>query len=811
MIPHDIDLPVRDCLPALLHALEQGSNAVLIAPPGAGKTTLVPLALRGASWLGGQRIVMLEPRRLAARAAATRMSALIGETVGTSIGYRTRLDSAVSAATRIEVVTEGLLVRRLQTDPGLDGVAAVIFDEVHERALDADLALAFCLDLQRELRPELRLLAMSATADGARLGPLLGAAIIESAGRMFPVAVSHSKRDISGIRDLPEAMARAIRAALAEHHGDILAFLPGMGEIRRTEQALAGCGALVLPLHGDLPAADQDRALTPAEGRRVVLSTSIAETSLTVPGVRIVVDGGWRRAPRMDPSTGLTRLDTMRISRAAAEQRAGRSGREAPGVAIRLWSEALHRGLPAFDRPEILEAELSGLALDCAAWGTLPADLPFPDLPPSGPLAAAGTLLGELGALSDGKITDLGRRMARLGAHPRLSAMMLAAGTPPEAALACDIAALLEERDPLGRHSSEGGASSDIGLRLAAIAGTHDGDRAILSRVRRAAGQYRRRLGLRDLAGSGEPGPLIAAGFPDRIAQRRGEPGSFRLSGGGGAKLPLGDKLSRAPLLAVASLEMKLSAQIRLAAPLDPACLYPRTTVSVQTGLDPTTGSVLARRRRRLGALILEDRTEAADPAETAMALAKAAQIAALPWTDAARQFQARVGLMHRLEPEAWPDLSDDALAADRAWLAGHLHGLSRLAALAGIDLAAILRACLNWDQARMLDGELPTHLPLPGGRAAVDYTQPVPLAESRAQNFYGLRATPKLACGRVELRLALLSPAQRPVAITADLEGFWRGAWADVRKDMRGRYPRHHWPDDPAIASPQRPESGKK
>ncbi len=803
---HDIDLPVRDCLPALLQALEQRSNAVLIAPPGAGKTTLVPLALRAASWLGDQRIVMLEPRRLAARAAATRMSALIGETVGTSIGYRTRLDSAVSAATRIEVVTEGLLVRRLQTDPGLDGVAAVIFDEVHERALDADLALAFCLDLQRELRPELRLIAMSATADGARLGPLLGAEIIESAGRMFPVTVTHSKRDISGIRDLPEAMARAIRAALAEHRGDILAFLPGMGEIRRTEQALAGCGALVLPLHGDLPPAEQDRALTPAEGRRVVLSTSIAETSLTVPGVRIVVDGGWRRAPRMDPSTGLTRLDTMRISRAAAEQRAGRSGREAPGVAIRLWSEALHRGLPAFDRPEILEAELSGLALDCAAWGTPPAGLPFPDPPPSGALAAAGTLLGELGALANERITDLGRRMARLGAHPRLAAMMLAAGTPPEAALACDIAALLEERDPLGRE-----ASSDIGLRLAAIEGTHDGDRATLSRIRRAAGQYRRRLGLRDIAGSGEPGPLIAAGFPDRIAQRRGEPGSFRMSGGGGAKLPLGDKLSRAPLLAVASLEMKLSAQIRLAAPLDPACLYPRTTVSVETGLDPTTGSVLARRRRRLGALILEDRTEAADPAETAMALAKAADISALPWTDAARQFQARVGLMRRLEPDAWPDLSDDALAADRAWLAGHLHGLSRLAALAGIDLAAILRAALDWDQIRMLDGELPTHLPLPGGRASVDYTQPVPLAESRAQNFFGLRATPKLAHGRVELRLALLSPAQRPVAITADLEGFWCGAWADVRKDMRGRYPRHHWPDDPATATPHRPDLAKK
>jgi len=800
------NLPVAETLPALHEALARQPNAVLIAPPGAGKTTLVPLSLLGAPWLGAGRIVMLEPRRLAARAAATRMAFLIGEQPGQTVGYRTRLDSAVSAATRIEVVTEGLLVRRLQSDPGLEGVSLVILDEIHERALDADLALAFCLDLQRELRPELRLLAMSATADGARLGPLLGGVVIESAGRAHPVRVEHAGRDIAQLRDLPDAIAKAIRAALAAHRGDILAFLPGMGEIRRTEAALAGCGALVLPLHGELPPAQQDLALREADGRRVVLATSIAETSLTVPGVRIVVDGGWRRAPQLDPATGLTRLATVRISRAAAEQRAGRAGREAPGVAIRLWTTALHRGLPGFDRPEILQAELSGLALDCASWGAAPADLPFPDAPPAGPLAAAQALLAELGALDEsGRITPLGRQMAVLGAHPRLAAMMLAAETQGEAALAADLAALLEERDPL----RERDAPSDIGLRLAALAGHTDADRGAVSRINRAAAQYRRRMRLGSTAPEGDAARLIAAGFPDRIAQRRGEPGSFRLSGGGGARMPVSDPLSKAPLLAVASLEMKAGARIRLAAPLDPArlpaALAARVSEVVETGLDPVTGSVLARRRRRLGTLILEDRTEPADPAATAAALAAAATLAQLPWSEAARQFQARIALMRRLEPDAgWPDLSDDALAAERAWLAPHLHGLSRLADLARLDMAAMLRAAVatmadGWERTARLDRELPTHLPLPHGRAAVDYTQPVPLAEARAQHFYGLAETPRLAGGRAELRLALLSPAGRPVAITGDLAAFWRGAWADARKDMRGRYPRHDWPENPA------------
>ncbi len=799
-------LPVAEALPRLLAALEDHPNAVLVAPPGAGKTTTVPLALlRHAQWAQG-KIVMLEPRRLAARAAATRMASLIGEAAGETVGFRTRIDSAVSAATRIEVVTTGLLVRRLLGDPGLDGVSAVILDEIHERSLEADLALAFCLDAQRLLRPDLRLLAMSATLDGARLSALMGAPVIESAGRMHAVEIRHQARDIAQIRDLPEAMARAIRAVLGEAEGDVLAFLPGMGEIRRTEQALEGVDAVVLPLHGDLPPAAQDLALRPAARRRVVLATSIAETSLTVPGVRIVVDGGHRRTPRLDPSTGLTRLTTERVSRAAADQRAGRAGREAPGIAIRLWTTATHRGLRPFDRPEITEAELSGLVLDCAAWGTAPAALPFPDPPPEGALAAARTLLTELDAMSaDGTITALGRRMSGLGAHPRLAAMMLAAETPAQAALACDLAALLEERDPLRAGPD---APADIALRLEALAdpGAAQADRGAVHRIRQAARQYRGRLGLRgDPAPGGDPAPLIAAAFPDRLAQRRGEPGSFRLSGGGGAKLPMADPLARASLLAVASLEMKTSARIRMAAVLDPAALPPslarRVTETVETSLDPVTGSILARRRRRLGTLVLEDRSGPPDAAEAAAALLEAVtrDPNRLPWTEEARSLQARLVLMHGLEPETWPASDDAALAASLPeWLGPHLHGLTRLGDLARLDLGALLLDRLEWSLRARLERELPTHLALPGGRAAVDYGEPVPLASARAQHFYGMAETPRLAGGRVPLRLALLSPAGRPIAITADIAGFWRGAWADARRDMRGRYPKHDWPENP-------------
>jgi ATP-dependent helicase HrpB len=794
------DLPIHDVLAALLETLGSRPNAVLVAPPGAGKTTVVPLALLQAG-LGG-KILVLEPRRLAARAAATRMAALLGEPVGGRVGFRTRLEKAVSPATEIEVITEGLLTSRLLSDPGLSGVACVIFDEVHERSLEADLALALVLDLQRGLRPELRILAMSATADTGPLAVLLDAPVIESDGRMHPVEIRHVPRDIPTARELPEAAAKAIRDALAAHQGDILVFLPGMAEIRRTEALLAGCPALVLPLHGELPPEAQDLALRQHEKRRVVLATSIAETSLTVPGVRLVVDGGFRRAPRLDVATGLTRLTTLRISRAAATQRAGRAGREAPGVAIRLWSEALHRGLPNFDRPEIFEAELSGLVLSCAAWGERPEDLPFLDPPPPGAVAAGRALLQDLGALdAAGKITATGREMARLRATPRLAAMMVAARTPQETALAADLAAILEERDPLAR---KGDAPADILLRLEALAGKIDGDRGALSRIRQAAKIYRVRLGLPASAiAAGDPGALLAAAFPDRVGQSRGEPGSYRLSGGGSGKLGPADPLARNKLIVVASLDAKGS-KVRLGAALDgenlPAILRARCKQTRDSGFDPATGSVLTRERLRLGALILSDRTQPAAPDEIHAALAKAlaTRLDHLEWSEAALNLQARVALMRQLDPQ-FPDLSRPALAATtEVWLAPYLAGFTNLKEAKNLDVTAILRARLTHAQAQRLDQALPVQLQLPNGAVAIDYTGPVPVAAARARNFYGLDETPRLAGGKIALQLALLSPAGRPIAITADLKNFWRNGWLDARRDMRGRYPKHDWPEKP-------------
>ena len=819
-------LPVSEVLPLLCAVLSEQPNAVLIAPPGAGKTTLAPLALLGGEWLGAQRIIMLEPRRLAARAAASRMSAMIGQTVGGLVGYRTREGAAISRETRIEVVTEGLLVRRLLGDPTLDGVGCVIFDEVHERSVDGDLALAFCLDLQRTLRPELRLLAMSATADAAALSCHMQARVVESAGRMFAVAIRHARVDPVSVRALPETMARAVRDVFADTGapvGDILAFLPGVGEIRRTEAALAGLDADILPLHGELAAPEQDRVLGPHSGerrRRVVLATSIAETSLTVPGVRIVVDGGWRRTPRHDTGTGLSRLLSVRISRATAAQRAGRAGREAPGLAIRLWTEATGRGLAFADRAEILDAELAGFCLDAAFWseamGTPVAELPLPEPPPQGAMQAATALLQGLGALhADGGITALGRRIAGLGAHPRLAAMMLQAGNAPEAALAADLAALLEERDPLRPRgpSRDGDPPAAIALRLRLLQGDSDprADRAALARIRAASRTYRRRLGLDAQTPPAPPeaaGILLAAGFPDRIAQRRGDPGVFRLSGGGTARLAGSDSLCGESLLVAPGLQVQQAARIRLAAPLDvealPASLLARTSEQVESALDPRSGAVVSRRRLRLGALVLRDRTLALAPGESARLLgaeAAARLRTALDWTDAACQLQARVALARAAGlDDALPDLSDAALVGSiEHWLVPHLDGRTRLTELRSLDLARLLGAMLQPRQLAWLDRHLPASLVLPGGRAAIDYTGPVPQASARAQAFYGIAGTPTLAGGRVPLRLALLSPAGRPAAVTGDLAGFWKNGWPETRRALRGRYPKHDWPEHPA------------
>jgi ATP-dependent helicase HrpB len=597
---------------------------------------------------------------------------------------------------------------------------------------------------------------------------------------------------------------------MAREPGDVLAFLPGWGEIRRTAERLSGLDADVLPLHGELSPTEQDRALNPGPRRRVVLATSIAETSLTVPGVRIVVDGGFRRTPRLDGATGLSRLVTVRISRAAAEQRAGRAGRTEPGVAVRLWSEALHRGLALQDRPEMLESELSGLVLDCAAWGADPRTLPFLDPPPEGQLAAARALLRDLDALdAEGRITTTGQRMARLGTHPRLARMMEAVENEGEAALAADLAALLEERDPLrGREPP-----ADITLRLDALHGygREESDAIALRAIRRTAALHRRRLGVHgNTLPEGDAGALLAAGFPDRIALKRGTmDGAFRLASGQGARISVADPLAKSTLLAVADLELKgTEARVRMAAPLSRAALEARFPERFRTvegaAFDARAGAVLARKRLMFGPLVLEETPlPKADPAAIAETLARAAAergFRDLDWSEAAKQLRARMARMHALEGAPWPDVSDVALAATTAeWLAPWLAGMTKLSELKGVDLH---QALLPGELRRRLDAALPARIALPQGRsAAVDYTAEIPTLEARAQHLYGMRDMPRLAEGRVPLQVALLSPAGRPIAITKDLAGFWKAGWADARKEMRGRYPKHDWPEDPSAA----------
>ncbi len=876
-------LPVVECLDELRAALAEPGVAVLQAPPGAGKTTAVPPALLDEPWLpgpaGAQRIVMLEPRRLATRAAARRMAAVRRERVGETIGYRTRDDRQVGPGTRIEVVTEGILTRRLQRDPGLEGVGLVIFDEFHERSLQADLGLALAVDARRHLRPDLRLLVMSATLDGDRVAGLLGdggppAPVITSDSRAHPVELRWAPRRPRDHVE-PAAVAAVRQVLRAEPEGDVLVFLPGAGEIIRAGEQLAtalgpDAAVDVHLLYGALPAGDQDAALVPGlPGRRkVVLATDIAETSLTVEGVTIVVDGGVARRPAFDATTGLTRLETVPASRASADQRAGRAGRLGPGVAVRLWSKVEHAARRPFTEPEIRQADLAGLALELAVWGTDVSDLPFLDPPPARALDEARRLLVDLGALAsfpriglapppptetgerpDGSPapaasgepggtgspagallvpTDAGREMVALPLHPRLARMVLVARARGQGWLGCLLAALLEDRDVL--RGRPGDLPADVGLRLSLL--TDPGrrhpqaDGRALRRARDRANDLARRVGVSPDrspasagAGAGEgegggAGVLLAAAYPDRIAQARGGPGRFVLRAGTEGWLDAQDPLAREPLLAVAEVDGRRSrGRIFLAAPLAADELDEiagdQVVEHARLDWDRERDDLVARVERTLGRLRLgtvERRPAPGLPATTALVdRVRQTGLAALPWTGAARSLQARVGFLRARLGDGWPDLSDAALRRGLdTWLAPMLAGATGRADLDRLDMARVLRGMVPYPQAADLDRLAPEAVALPTGRPArLRYGEGLPadppVLAVRVQQVFGLSETPTVAGGSVPVTLHLLSPADRPVQITSDLAGFWTGTWHEVRKEMAGRYPKHRWPEDPS------------
>jgi ATP-dependent helicase HrpB len=821
-------LPIESVIAPLRAALRDAGAAVLQAPPGAGKTTRVPLALLDEPWLAGGKIVMLEPRRLAARAAARRMAQTLGERVGATVGYRVKMDTVVGRDTRIEVVTEGVLTRMLQSDPSLEGVGLVIFDEFHERSLHADLGLALTLQSRAVLRDDLRLLVMSATLDGAPVAALLGGApVVTSEGRAYPVETRYLPRPVEGHSE--PAVARSVRAALVAHDGDLLVFLPGAGEIRRVEGLLAGedlgHGVRVAPLHGTLAQDAQDAAVAPSRPgeRKVVLATSIAETSLTIEGVRVVVDGGWMRVPRFAPRTGMTRLETVRVTRASADQRRGRAGRVGPGVCYRLWTEGEQAALVPHGVPEILEADLAPLALELAAWGVRdPAELAWLDPPPAAAYAQARELLTQLGALDDaGAITAHGRRMGSIGLHPRLAHMVIRAQEMELGGLACELAALLGNRD-LFRGREGAPPDADLRLRVEALRGGRvpaaawTVDRDAVRRVGEEARQLARGLGIRGGWGSSDAaGVLLALAYPDRIAQRRqGGGGRFLLRNGRGAAFAHPQPLAEAAYVVAAELAGHgRESRVFLAAPVELAELEAHFADQIETeesvAWDAEAGAVRARRRERLGALVLrESHLPDADPEVIAAALLAGIRekgIAALPWSKGARQLQERLVFLRRSDP-SWPDASDEGLLASlEDWLAPHLHGVTSLAQLARVDLAAALEAMLAWDQRRRLDEQAPTHADVPSGsRIPVDYSDPdAPVLAVRLQEVFGWTETPRIAGGRVPLTLHLLSPAHRPVQVTRDLASFWRTTYFDVKKDLKGRYPKHYWPDDPLAATP--------
>ena len=812
----DTPLPIDAVLDELARTLQARNAAVLVAPPGAGKTTRVPLALLDEPWVKNKKIIVLEPRRIAARASAERMAHTLGERVGETVGYRVRFGSKVSRATRIEVVTDGIFSRQILDDPELSGVAGVLFDEFHERSLDADLGLALARDAQTGLREELRILVMSATLDGARVAKLLGQApVISSQGRAFPVETRYLGRKADA--PLERQMADAIASSLRADPGSVLAFLPGAAEIRRTQNFLGervhDAGIEIVPLFGALDAAVQDRAIAPAPKgcRKVVLATSIAETSLTIEGVRIVVDSGMARVPRYEPDIGLTRLETVRASRAAVDQRRGRAGRTSPGVCYRLWDEPQTASLAAYTQPEILSADLSSLVLDLAQWGVAdPGGLAFLDPPPAPALKEAKSLLTELGALDgEGRITAEGKSLRALALPPRLARMIVDSHRLGAGEQAAQIAAVLTER-------GLGGDSVDLYFRLDQFRRDRS-QRAISARslAQRWAAQVAS-ASSEGAEGELSTGVMLALAFPDRVARNRGN-GSFVLANGRGAAVEQTSALARVPYIAVAELTgTAAQGRILLAAPITQAEIELRFADQIENtdeiSFDRGALALRARRKKTLHAITLSEAPLALSPStETAGILADgliAVGLDRLPWSKAAKQWRDRVMFLRKAEGESWPDLSDDGLVARCAdWLVPVLYDKLSLRDVSAADLSEALSTLLPWELRARLEREAPTHFEAPTGtQLAIDYeAEQGPTIAVRLQELFGLNTHPSIARGAVPLVLELLSPAHRPVQVTRDLPGFWRGSYAAVRSDLRGRYPRHPWPEDPASAPPTR------
>ena len=809
-------LPIDAVLDEVRNALAGCASAVLVAPPGAGKTTRVPLALMDESWLRGRKILVLEPRRIAARAAAERMAHSLSEAVGERIGLRARMVSKSGPKTRIEVVTEGVFTRMILDNPELSGIGAVLFDEFHERSLDADLGLALALDCQRGLRDDLRIMPMSATLDGARVAQLLGhAPVIASEGRAFPVDTRYLGRDAN--QRIEDQMADAVMRALRGESGSILAFLPGQGEIRRVEERLAeriSDPAIVLaPLYGAMDMKAQDLALAPAPKgqRKVVLATSIAETSITIEGVRVVIDSGLARVPRFEPDVGVTRLETVRVSRAAADQRRGRAGRTEPGICYRLWDEPQTQSLPAFAEPEIRSADLAALLLDCAEWGAAdPRALSWIDPPSAAAIDAAREELGELEALdADGRITAIGRRLRSLPLPPRLARMVISGAELGHAQEAAEIAAVIVER-------GLGGNDADLAHRL-------DGFRR--DRSRRAGDMRKLAAGWARMASAGRSAQapredmsiarLLALAFPERIGKARGAPGQFLLANGRGANVDATHTLARSPFLVAAELSgSAASTRILLAAAADEADILAaagkRIRESDEIDFDQGAGALRSRHVRRLDAILLASEPRAVTASEeTARLLAAGIAklgVSRLTWSKAQMQLRDRVGFLRAAGEAEWPDLTDAALTNTvTEWLAPFLAGKTKVTEIGADDLGAALDALMPWNLKRRLEAEAPTHFEAPtGNRHAIDYeTTGAPALHIRVQELFGLTRHPAIANGKLPLTLHLLSPAHRPIQITRDLPGFWKGSWAAVKAEMKGRYPRHPWPDDPASAAP--------